>query len=137
MNLAPVIEFMNQHKTCVLSSVNGDKPQSATVGFSVDDDFKILIATKSSTRKASNIVNNPNVSLVIGFSGDKTLQIDGVAKELDRYTNNDRVELHFEKVPGAKKYAQDDGQVYFLITPTWMRFTDYNAENGVYETENF
>ena len=131
-------QFLDQFETCVLATVgrNG-RPQAATVGFSVDDDFKIMIATNVKTRKATNLAENPKVALVVGFEGPKTLQLEGVAEKLNKTEHQDRINLHFKRVPGAKKFAGEAGQNYYLITPTWLRFTDYTNENPIFETENF
>lgn len=137
MSLKRVKEFMDENQTCVISSIRDGRPQSATVGVSLDDNFNILIATKRSTRKAENIVNNPQVSIVVGFSGSKTVQIEGIAEVFDSENNSDRVEYHFKKVPGAKKHAKDDGQIYFLIKPSWLRYTDYTLDDPIFETEVF
>lgn len=137
MNLNVVRQFMEQSQTCVLSTVNGGKPQSAIVGFSIDDNFDILIATKSTTRKASNIAINPNVSIVVGFEGNKTVQLEGMAKSVNAEDLSDRLDYHFERVPGARKFADERGQTYFIIKPNWLRYTDYAAENPIVETDNF
>ena len=137
MNLDTVKEFMNQFQTCVLSTVNGNSPQSATVGFSVDDNFDILIATRTITRKAKNLANNPNVSIVIGFEGAKTVQLQGTATEISAEELGARLDYHFEKVPMAKERVGDKYQVYFIIKPNWLRITDFTAENPVIETEEF
>lgn len=48
-----------------------------------------------------------------------------------------RLNAHFTKVPGAKKFKDQAGQTYFEITPIWLRFTDYTVKNPVFETRNF
>lgn len=136
MNLNLVREFMSLSQTCVLSTVRDNSPQSATVGFSVDDDFNILIVTNSSTRKALNISKNPSVSIVVGFEGSKTVQIEGVASAVSAEELGDRLDYHFEKVPAARKHASEN-QTFFMIKPNWLRYTDYAAENPVVETEEF
>lgn len=136
MDIDIVKQFMNQFQTCVLSTVRDNKPQSATVGFSVDDELNILVATQLSTRKASNILSNPFVSIVIGFEGNKTVQIEGKATQATADELADRLEIHYEKVPSAKKFASYEGQAYFLIRPSWPRYTDYTAPEPVSEMEN-
>ncbi len=138
MNVAHVREFLNQFETCVIATVSeGAKPEAATVGFSVDDHFMILIATNKTTRKATNIIRNGNVALVVGFEGPKTVQLEGVARKIDETEFSGRIDLHYKKVPGAQKFAGDDGQSYFLITPTWLRFTDYTHKPSIFETRDF
>lgn len=137
MELGKVKEFLNINQTCVISTVYNNSPQSATVGFSIDDNLNILIGTKSNTRKARNIKLNPNVSLVIGFEGKVTVQIEGKAQEISREELGERLTLHFEKVPGSKKFLNDELQVYYLIKPNWLRFTNFNETQPVIEITEF
>lgn len=138
MNLDDVKQFLNQFETCVISTVGDNlQPEAATVGFSVDDDFKILIATNKKTRKAANLEKNNKVALVVGFDGPRTVQIEGEAVKIDVEENADRINLHYEKVPAAKKFAGQSGQSYYLISPTWLRFTNYTQNPPIFDTESF
>lgn len=137
MTISSVLQFMNKFETCVIATVNANgQPEAATVGFSVDIEFKILIGTNQKTRKALNLAKNNKVAMVVGFEGLKTLQIEGIAEKIDVEKNLGRINLHFDKVPGAKKFAGEFGQNYYLITPNWLRFTDYTRVNPVFETED-
>jgi len=134
MTLQDVKEFLKDFETCVIATVGSSgRPEAATVGFSVGDDFKFVVASNQSTRKAQNIAENSNVALVVGFDGPKTLQIEGEASLLNQ--DSERIQLHLEKVPGARKYADLPGQNYYLIAPTWLRFTDYTQADPIFETK--
>lgn len=136
MTLDNVKDFLEAFETCVIATVgSSQRPEAATVGFSVDDDFKFVIASNQSTRKAQNIAENDQVALVVGFDGSQTLQLEGNAIPLDEKDDADRIQLHFNKVPGARKYADESGQKYYLITPTWLRFTDYTQADPIFETK--
>lgn len=138
MSLEAAKQFLNQFETCIVATADANgQPQAATVGFSVDDEFKILIATNQNTRKAANLAENNKIAFVVGFEGPKTVQLEGVAVRIDPEENQDRINLHFEKVPGAKKFAGESGQNYYLITPTWLRFTDYTKPSPIFETRIF
>lgn len=138
MNLNDAKQFLGQFETCVIATIDGSgQPEAATVGFSVDDDFTLLIATNQKTRKAANLAKNNKIALVVGVEGPKTLQLEGCAEKIDMQENQDRIKLHFEKVPGAKKFSGESGQNYYLITPTWLRFTDYTRDNPIFETKDF
>ncbi len=136
MSLRRASEFLNQHQTCVLATVNSvGTPQAATVGFSHNDQFVILIGTNKNSRKYQNMIDRPNIALVVGFEGAKTVQLEGTAQEVS--PTKDRLDTHFTKVPGAMKFKAQEGQTYFEITPVWLRFTDYTAENPIFETREF
>lgn len=137
MNIAEVKAFLDSFETCVIATMSGDQPQAATVGFSIDDNFQVLIASNESARKAQNLKKNAKVALVVGFKGPKTVQLEGVAEKLDQHQGQGRIKLHFEKVPGAKKFAGESNQTYYLVAPTWLRFTDYTQDPSVFETRSF
>lgn len=138
MSLQNASSLMNKHLTCVVATVSEEGlPEAATVGFSHDKDFSIVIATNEKTRKAQNLVANKHVAMVIGFEGLETVQIEGKAAKKTAVELGDRLEQHFAKVPNAKKRIGNEGEVYFLITPTWLRHTDYTAEQPVFETKDF
>lgn len=139
MKLDDVSEFMNSNMTCILATVGGSgAPGAARVGFSHDKEFRILIATNESTRKYKNLLANPKVALVVGDSKDTTLQYEGIAKNISMSQLGQRLELHYEKLPGARNYLNKPGQAFFLINPTWLRFTtEYGPNSQIFETENF
>lgn len=136
MNMSDVQLFLQDFDCCVIATAGIDgQPEAATVGFSFDESNSFVIATKQSTRKAQNILKSDKVAIVVGFDGAKTLQVEGEASLLDPEKDAERIELHFEKVPGARKYAGDEGENYYRITPTWLRFTDYTQNEPIFETK--
>lgn len=138
--ITSVNEFLSSCKTCVIATVSKDgKPQAATIGFYHDPEnsYKILIGTNKSSRKYANLVSNPNVALTMGFEGPKTVQIEGTAEEVPASSVTTQLDAFFTKTPSAKKFSEVPGQTYFLITPNWLRFTDYAAEVSVQETKDF
>ncbi|MCA9309215.1 pyridoxamine 5'-phosphate oxidase family protein [Candidatus Saccharibacteria bacterium] len=138
MNLDSVKQFLEDFEECVIATVNERaKPEAATVGLSCDDNFTFLIGTNKDTRKAANISQNNSVALVVGFSGPKTVQIEGVAEKVTRDTHQERIELHLDTVSGARSFDGEPGQTYYMIKPTWLRFTDYTQEDPIFETEDF
>lgn len=138
MSLQNASNLMDKQLTCVLATVNETgSPEAATVGFSHDKDFRIVIATNEKTRKAQNIASNNHVALVVGFEGSETVQIEGEATKKTAAELGDRLEQHFKKVPNAKKRVGNECEAYFLIAPTWLRHTDYTAEQPIFETKDF
>lgn len=138
MNLNDVKQFLSQFDDCVLATVDDiSQPEAATVGYTVDENFKIMFATNIGTRKAVNLKTNQKVALVVGFDGPKTVQIEGVAEVVDKEEHKSRISIHLEKIPGAKEFADKEGQTYYLITPTWLRFTDYTQSPDTFETKVF
>lgn len=124
-----ILDFLDKERLCVVSSVNSaGNPESALVAFSETDDLEILIGTSSKSRKYKNIQGSNNVSLVFGFSGEKTLQYEGVVKLVDNDDIKQKIERHLQKNPGAKKYHKDPSQKYMMVSPKWARLTKSDPE---------
>ena len=138
MNIDTVKQFLRSSNTCVISTVDKNKkPQAATVGFSCDENMRIVICTNINTRKAVNMRNNPSVALVVGFEGSCTLQYEGTVKQTTVSDLGLRLEQHYEKIPPARRFGEDENQGYYIITPTWLRFTDYTKAPSTFEIKEF
>jgi len=133
-----VLEFIKQQKLAVVSTINKNgKPQAAVVGFGQTDKFELIFGTDNTSRKYSNLQNNPNVAVVIGWDNNITVQLEGVAKEL-RPEGLDLIrDNYWSKVPSAKKYDTNRSQRYFIIKPTWIRYCDLNQKFWEIITLNF
>jgi pyridoxine/pyridoxamine 5'-phosphate oxidase len=124
-----VLEFIKKAELAVISTIGPDgRPESAVIGFGETDKFQIIFGTYNSSRKYSNIANDPRVSIVIGWDDGATVQLEGRARalagpEASRYSN-----LYFDKSPTASKYASHPEERYFLIEPDWIRYTDLRVE---------
>jgi len=122
-----VLDFLKTKELMVISSINNQgNPQSAVVGFTEMHDLSIIFATSNSTRKYSNILSNPNVSLVIGWDLEekKTVQYEGTAKKVSAEELNSIKQLHTTKSSKRKKYADNPQNIYFKITPKWIRYSN-------------
>jgi pyridoxine/pyridoxamine 5'-phosphate oxidase len=120
-----ILEFMSSHELMVISSLN-DKgnPQSAVVGFGHTDKMELIFGTSNKSRKLNNIANNPNVSAVIGWDRGGTLQFEGIAQILSGEDSIKYSEMYFAKNPTARKFRKDPDEVYVLVKPQWIRFTE-------------
>jgi general stress protein 26 len=125
-----LLAFMRRHLLAVQSSVSPDgAPQSAVIGYVVDDRLALFFDTKTDARKARNLRADPRIALVIGWDLDEacTLQIEGVA---DEPTGGDLARfktIYFERFPdGVEREAWPD-IAYFRVRPTWARFSDFRT----------
>jgi pyridoxine/pyridoxamine 5'-phosphate oxidase len=125
-----LLAFMRRNFLAVQSSVSPEgAPQSAVVGYVVDDRLELFFDTKSGSRKARNLRAAPRVALVIGWdlADACTLQLEGIADEprgdeLARFKT-----LYFERFPdGVEREAWPD-IAYFRVRPTWARFSDFRT----------
>jgi pyridoxine/pyridoxamine 5'-phosphate oxidase len=79
MTPASVLPFLRRHRLAVVSTVRDGAPQAAVVGIAVTDALDIFFDTLSASRKYANLVADPRVALVIGWDGEETVQIEGIA----------------------------------------------------------
>jgi hypothetical protein len=123
--------FMSRHRYAVVSSVSdAGTPQSALVGFAVTDALEIVFDTMRATRKYRNLIARPACSVVVG-SGEQTLQLDGVAFEpqgdaLLRYRD-----VYLAVWPDGRERLEWDGLTHLVITPQWIRFSEYDQNPPV------
>lgn len=111
MKTDPIIEkWLKSHKYCVLSTSVDDKPWSATVDYTCDEDLNILISTSPRSLKYTNALKNSTVCLVID-NQDRTgtLQIQGQAKLIN-----------------GKPFEEPN----LLVKPTFMIFKKKNEKTG-------
>lgn len=117
-------KFIENESLCVISSVGrGGNPQSAIVAFSENENLEIMIGTSKKSRKFQNITNNPNVSIVFGFAGEKSLQYEGTSRFMGEEEMESKLIDHYRKQPSAKKYESDSEQVYMVVSPKWVRLS--------------
>jgi pyridoxine/pyridoxamine 5'-phosphate oxidase len=127
MDRAAIYAFMKQHRYGVVSSISRDgSPQSALVGIATSPELEIVFDTVTSSRKYPNLVKRPRCSFVIGWSGEQTLQYEGIAEEpkgaaLQRYQ-----EVYFATWPDGLARLSWPGIAYFVVHPRWIRYSDFD-----------
>lgn len=119
-----------EHCALATSDLSG-VPQVAVVQYLVTDAFELITGTLSTSRKASNLLRNPEVAMTI-WSDQKpawTLQLQGV---VDRPEGE---ELEVFKQLFASTYPEEfrmreqrPTHFFYRIRPTWVRFTDFTRE---------
>ena len=83
MDLERAREFVRANHRAVLATTRRDgRPQLSPVTCGVDDDGRVVISSRETAVKATNVRRNPHVSVCVlddGFYGD-WIQIDGRAE---------------------------------------------------------
>lgn len=74
-----VRDFLQNHHSGVLATADAAaNPHAATVYFSVDDNFCLIFATKTETKKYKNMKENKKVAFVCSDEAmQTTIQVDG------------------------------------------------------------
>ena len=129
-----IYEFIRKHLYAVISTVSDkNMPESALIGIAVSEDLEIVFDTVNSSRKYKNILQNPNVAIVIGWDNEVTLQLEGTARELSPEDTSYK-ELYFDVFPDAKIRAETwEDVVHFVIKPNWVRYSNLNDPNTIEE----
>ncbi len=127
---------MQKSRLGVVSTVNEEnKPESAFVYYTFDEDLNIYFATREQSRKFKNIMRNKSAAFVMATENPpQTLQLEGEAsvhRELE-----DQRELFTELVALASSkhfsspIAQQDhsgGLQFVKISPSWIRFGNFEV----------
>lgn len=127
MSKKDILDFIRKHKLAVLSTVTPDnKSQSAVLEFGETDDLKLIFDMFTSSRKYKNLQKNKNVSVVIGWDDNITVQYEGLAEELQGEKAKKYKEAYWKKNPQAKRWEKREGITYVKVTPKWIRYSDLN-----------
>jgi hypothetical protein len=134
VNVADLYSFMTRFRYGVVSSATVDgSPQSALVGIAVTPQLEIVFDTLNTSRKYRNLVARPSCSFVVGWSGEQTVQFDGVAslpvdEELRRYQ-----EVYFGVWLDGPARMTWPGIAYFVVRPKWIRYSDFDQNPPLVE----
>ena|SRR2546429_8691246 len=129
MDKQQILDFIKKHDLMVISSANEkSEPEAAVVGFGENDTFELIFGTSNLSRKYKNLVSNSKVAVVIGWDEGKTVQYEGLARELVGEECEAFKKIYFAKNPDAKKYENEPDEVYFKIAPRWLRYTDLTQD---------
>lgn len=126
-----ILDFLKKHTLGVMSTIHQDGrgPEAAVVGFAEQEDLKLIIGTSNVSRKYQNIKANNNVALVIGWDGKVgTLQYEGTIEEVPQAESAKYADIQIAKNPYTKKYSERPDQRYFVISPKWIRLTDFSDQ---------
>jgi general stress protein 26 len=135
-----VLDFIKKHLIAVISTVDQErkKPESAVLEFGENENFEIIFDTLKTSRKYNNLRTNKNVSFVIGWDENITIQYEGFAEEIHGEVANSYKKAYWTKNPQAKRWATNPDIRYFRVTPTWIRYSDLNQDPwNVFEITDF
>ena len=127
MDKRRLFQFLDGCALAVLSSLGPDgSPQSALVGIAVTPELEIVFDTVEKSRKFANIASDSRVAFVIGWQGEITVQYEGLARQISSTELGSYHEIYFRKFPDGPARLKWDGITYYVVTPKWIRYSDYN-----------
>lgn len=138
MDQAAFYAFMAQCRYGVVSSISpSGVPQSALVGIAVTLELEIVFDTVNSSRKYRNLTERPRCSFVVGWSGEQTVQYEGIAGELKSEELADYQKIYFEAWPDGPARMSWPGIAYFVVRPRWIRYSDFDQNPPLIEEIKF
>jgi len=140
MTEAELYAFLAKWRLGVLGTIcRTDTPQSALIGIAVTQQLEIVFDTVKSSRKYPNLIARPACSFVIGGwgAGEQTVQYEGVAEELESPELEPYQATYFKAWPDGPARATWPGIVYFVVRPTWIRYSDFDRDPPVVREFHF
>jgi len=125
-NTQKIMDYISTQMLGVISTIDpSGKPEAALVAITETEGLKLIFGTDKKTRKYKNLLNNPHVAIVLGtdLKVGVTVQYEGVAKELSSKELEQARDLHLKKNPNSIKFAFKESQTFFMIKPTWVRYS--------------
>ncbi|SPF42031.1 Segregation and condensation protein A [Candidatus Sulfopaludibacter sp. SbA4] len=129
MTEADLFAFLTKHRLGVLGTIGpAGAPQSALVGIAVTPQLEIVFDTVKSSRKYPNLIARPACSFVIGGwgTGEQTVQYEGQAEELKSPELEKYQAIYFQAWPDGPVRMSWPGIVYFVVRPSWIRYSDFD-----------
>lgn len=138
MDRQGLLTFLRRHRLCVQASVAADGgPQAAVVGYAVSDQFELIFDTLASTRKAQNLRRDARVAIVVGWDGEQTLQLEGLADEPSGEDLQRLKQLYLAAFADGVERQSWPGISYLRVRPLWVRFSDFAAGGSIVEFHEF
>ena len=129
MDRAAIHAFISRQRYGVVSSIaSNGTPQSALVGIASTSRLEIIFDTVKSSRKYPNLNQRPACSLVIGWAGEQTLQMEGIAEEPQGVALKQFQDVYFAEWPESREHMSWPGIAYFVVHPHWIRYSDYDRK---------
>lgn len=129
MDPAAIYSLMRQYRYGVISSLSADgTPQSALVGIAITHQLEVIFDTLRTIRKYANLTRSSRCSFVIGWGGEQTVQLEGKALEPEGPALETLRETYFETWPDGRERSHWPHLTYFLVKPTWIRYSDYDKD---------
>ncbi|MFS0655913.1 pyridoxamine 5'-phosphate oxidase family protein [Bacillus sp. 179-C3.3 HS] len=124
-----VLELFDQQKVGTLATVEQDRPHTRYMTF-YHDGLTLYTPTSKETHKADEIKKNPNVHILIGYSGegfgDTYAEIAGTATLTDDQALIDK--LWSKEMEKWFKGKDDPNLVILKIDPTSIRYMNEGSQ---------
>ncbi len=124
-----LLAYVRLHKLAVIATIAEDgAPQSALVGIGSTAELEIVFDTLSTTRKHRNLQRDPRIAVTFSGPGEKTAQIEGIARPVSPGDAADAacLDAYYAAWPDGRERALWPNLVYWRIVPHWARYSDFD-----------
>ena len=103
--------------------------QAAVVGIAVLDTFEIVFDTLATSRKATNLEQDPRIAFVIGgvHGEEQSVQYEGVADKPEGAELLELREHYFQTFPDGRDRLTWPGLIHLRARPQWLRYSDFSV----------
>lgn len=128
---ADAISFLKENFVMELATASDNKPAVAPVVYLIDEAFNFYFVTYRASRKAQNLIQNPQCSFTIWQFLQKSIQADGTAQVVEDEAKKEWVMDAFADT--TTRYTDFWAPIFrikggdyciFKITPTHMSILD-------------
>ena len=125
MTQAELRVFLRQHRLAVVATTANGTPQAAVVGIAVADTLDIVFDTVSTSRKYQNLRADPRVAMVVGWDGEQTVQLEGMADLPSGSALDACKKTYFAAWPDGLERENWPNIAYVCVHPRWVRYSDF------------
>jgi hypothetical protein len=137
MDRQGLLAFLRKHRLCVQASVAAQgSPQAAVVGYAVSEQLELVFDTLGSSRKAQNLRRDGRIAIVVGWDGEQTLQLEGLADEPSGADLVRVKQLYLAAFSDGVERESWPGISYLRVRPHWARFSDFGAGGSIVEFDH-
>lgn len=120
---ASIANFVRRQERAIVATVSRSRhPEAALVGIAALDDGRLIFDAPISTRKIDNLRGDEHVAVVVGTTGEVSIQLEGtafIAEGADRQLYGAEYNAQF---PGSRALHPEFAVV--VIRPNWVRVYD-------------
>ena len=122
--------FVRTHGAGVVATVSpAGAPEAALVGIAALDDGTLIFDAADDSRKIDNLRHDGRVAVVIGATGDVSVQLEGVATIATGPSREQHGATYNAQFPGSR--ALDPGFAVVVVHPDWVRVYDASTRPPV------
>lgn len=121
--------LVKEKDICVLATVSGNKPYCSLMAYASNDEgTEIYMVSHKNTQKYRNLMENPNVSLLIDTRDEdkgprrskaRALTVSGIFREIKEKESTDHIRAKLlERHPHMREFAHDPDAEVFSIKVT-------------------